>query len=50
MSLSGNVIIAERQLFADVRSLESIEFAVFLYQSAARTETVRSDVGQHVAV
>jgi len=40
----------QRDLFAGVRSLEAVEFAVLLDDGAARAEQVRGDVGQHVAV
>jgi len=48
-SLSSDVG-AERELFADVRALEAVEFAVVLDDRAARTQAVRRDVAQHVAV
>jgi len=48
-SLSGDVG-AQRELFADVRALEAVEFAVVLDDRAARTQAVRRDVAQHVAV
>jgi len=49
MSLSVNVLV-QRKLFADVRSLEAVEFAVLLDQSTAGTVEVYGDVGQHAAV
>jgi len=48
-SLSGHVAL-QRQLFADVRALEAVQFAVLLHDGAARTQAVRRDVREHVAV
>jgi len=49
MSLSVDVLV-QRKLFTDVRSLEAVEFAVLLDQSAARTVQVYGDVAEHAAV